>query len=368
MLRLEEHVPLAPLTSLRLGGAARYLARCDSTDAMRQALRWAGARHLPVHVLGGGTNTVFADAGYGGLVIKVEGAGVQLAEDGDGVVVAAAAGADWDGLVSACVDAGLSGVECLSGIPGLVGATPMQNVGAYGQEVADAIVAVRALDRTGLEEVTFARAECGFGYRTSRFKTADRDRYLVTRVDYRLSRARRPEVRYAELARRLERDGVDLAALPPGREALRALRAAVLALRRGKSMVLDDADPNARSAGSFFLNPTLGDDALAALKARWQARGGDPATVPVYAAGAGAHKVAAAWLVERAGFAKGTVRGGAAVSEKHALALVNRGGTTADLLALATAVADAVHAAFGVRLEREPVCVPSAGGPAAGGG
>lgn len=360
-MKIEENVPLAPLTSLRLGGAARYLARCTCVEDLREALAWARARALAVHVLGGGSNTIFDDAGFAGLVIRVALVGVVIEPEATSATVYAAAGEDWDGLVRQSLEADLVGLECLSGIPGLVGATPIQNVGAYGQEVAEAIVEVQAIERDTGDEVCFAGSECGFAYRTSRFKVADRRRFVITRVVYQLPRGQRPEIRYPELGRQLERDGIDVEALGPGRPAGSAVRDAVLELRRSKSMVLDEADANTRSAGSFFLNPVLSEDEVADVRRRWQARGGAADEVPVYPVGDGVCRVPAAWLVERAGFARGTRRGDAAISDNHALALVNRGQRTADLLALADEVVTGVRECFGVCLEREPVYVPALG-------
>ena len=362
MMRIVDGVPLAPRTSLGLGGQARHFAHCTTEDEIREALRWGRSRGLPVHVLGGGSNTVFDDAGYDGLVLHVGLLGVRIDESGGAAAVSVAAGEDWDALVRRCIEADLSGVECLSGIPGQVGATPMQNVGAYGQEVCDTIAAVYAIERASGESRTFANEECGFGYRTSRFKGEDRDRYIITRVTYRLPKSRRPEIRYPELRRRLKTDGVDLESLPAGAPASAAVRESVLHLRRGKAMLLESG-PNSRSAGSFFLNPVLTANQLAEMRERWRGRGGSAADIPVYPAGEGGHKVAAAWLVERAGFARGTLRGGAAISERHALALVNRGGGSADLLALAGEVAAGVRDTFGVSLEPEPVYVPPGGSP-----
>lgn len=358
-MRIEQDVALAPYTSLRLGGPARYLARCATLEDLREALEWARSRTLAVHVLGGGSNTIFADAGFDGLVVQVALRGVEFeVQQGDMTRATAAAGEDWDAFVARTVEGSLSGVECLSGIPGLVGATPIQNVGAYGQEVADCIVGVRALARDTLEQVVFTPADCAFAYRTSRFKAQDRDRFIITSVTYQLAANRLPQIRYAELAKRLQADGVDLSSLAPGRAACLAVRNAVLAVRRGKSMVIDSTDPDARSAGSFYLNPVLTDAQLAQVQAAWRQRGGTDADIPVFAAGPGLHKVAAAWLVEHAGFSRGTRRGGAGISSKHALALVSYGDSTADLLALAEEVATGVRQTFGVELEREPVVVP----------
>ena len=364
-MKIVDGVRLAPYTSLGLGGEARHLAHCTSEEEILEALGWGRSRGLPVHVLGGGSNTVFDDAGYDGLVLRVELLGVRVEESNGGALVSAAAGEDWDALVRRCIEADLSGVECMSGIPGQVGATPMQNVGAYGQEVCDTIVEVRAIERDSGEGRTFANGECGFGYRTSRFKAGDRDRYIITRVTYRLPKSRRPEIRYPELQRRLEAEGVDVGSLPAGAPASTAVREAVLDLRRGKAMLLESG-PDSRSAGSFYLNPVLTGEQLAEVRERWRERGGSAAEIPVYPAVGGRHKVAAAWLVERSGFARGTRRSGAAISERHALALVNRGGTSSELLALAGEVAGAVRETFGVRLEPEPVYVPPHGGPCGG--
>lgn len=346
-------VGLAPYTTMGLGGPADYFVECDSVESVGRALRWAGSEGVGVQVLGGGSNTVFADAGFDGLVLKVGIGGVRFVDGGDWVEVRVGAGEDWDGLVRACVNRGLGGIECLAGIPGLVGATPIQNVGAYGQEVKQTIARVVALDRRTLEAVEFEAGECDFGYRHSRFKGADKDRYLIVEVYYRLRKGGRPQLRYAELQRQVEAQ-VELAALADGAQALGAVREVVLQLRRKKSMVIDADDPNSRSAGSFFLNPVLSAAALQALESRLGSR---RQSLPVYEA-EGGFKVPAAWLVEQAGFHKGYRSGGAGVSQNHTLALVNCDGTTAELMALAGAIQDRVEALFGVRLNPEPVLLP----------
>ena len=357
---IAEQVDLSPLTTMRLGGPARYLARCTTADEIRTALEWAAVQGLPVQVLGGGSNTIFDDRGYPGLVLKLELSGVRFEGGGGKVEVSALAGEDWDDLVRRCIARGLSGIECLSGIPGLVGAAPMQNVGAYGQEVAGTITAVRAIDRSTLKQVEFANRQCGFRYRNSRFKSEDRDRYVITEVVFRLEQGVRPELRYRELSECVARRG-GLDGLEPGEPASSAVRAAVLDLRRSKSMVLDPGDPNTRSVGSFFLNPVLSEAELSGLRRRClEAPGEQQAPVPVFP-DPGGHKVPAAWLVERAGFRKGQRLGGAAVSENHALALVNRGGGSADVLKLAAAIQQQVEERFGIRLEREPVVVSAEG-------
>ena len=349
-----EHVFLAPHTTVGLGGRARYFSTCTSVQEIQQSLIWAEERDMPVQVLGGGSNIVFADAGFDGLVVKVDLRGVYFDEQGEWCVVRTQAGEDWDRLVQLCIDRGLGGIECLSGIPGLAGATPMQNVGAYGQEVGEVITSVKALDRTTGEVVEFAREACDFAYRQSRFKRQDRDRFILVEVSYRLQRNGRPHLRYAELKRHVE-ETVDLDGLESGRAALQAVRRAVLDLRRRKSMVVDVADPNSRSVGSFFLNPVVSQGQFVEIEKRWAAMGGE-GEVPSFVSDEGI-KVPAAWLVERAGFARGLRRGGVGVSENHALALVNWDGTARELLALAEEIRGGVADKFGVQLEREPVVV-----------
>jgi UDP-N-acetylmuramate dehydrogenase len=351
-LSLREHVPLAPYTTLGLGGKARYFVECDTEDHVRAALAYASDRRLPVYVLGGGSNVVFLDAGFPGLVVRVTIGGIEF-RDGPQPEVRAGAGVDWDSLVRGLVERGWTGVECLSGIPGTVGGTPIQNVGAYGQEIAETLVSVDCLDRETLEHRRFTGADCAFAYRDSRFKRADRGRYVVLEVTLRLGRDQNPRIRYPELQRAVAGLG-GLESTPPT-EALRLVRQAVLTLRRGKSMVLDPADPNTRSVGSFFTNPVLSAAAFADLEQRWKG-------IPSFPTDGGV-KVPAGWLVEQAGFPKGYrgEGGGAGISTRHALALVNLGGTSADLLALAEEVREGVERQFGIRLAYEPelVSLPS---------
>ncbi|MBI2535420.1 MAG: UDP-N-acetylmuramate dehydrogenase [Gemmatimonadetes bacterium] len=355
-VKLQEHVPLAPYTTIGLGGPARFFVDCTNENELREAFTLARQRRLPVQVLGGGSNVIFPDAGFPGLVVRVALGGLTVPEAGDAADVGAGAGVVWDELVAEAVRRGLSGVECLSGIPGLVGGTPIQNVGAYGQEVAETILGVTCLVRDTLERVTFDAAGCGFAYRTSRFKQEDQDRFVVLGATFRLRRHTVPTLRYPELANAVA-EKADLARLPPA-EAVRLVRDTVLELRRRKSMVLDAGDPNTRSVGSFFVNPVLPTEAFAELERRWKAAGGS-APIPTFPAPAGV-KVPAAWLVEQAGFRKGYRKDGVGISSRHALALVNLGGTTAQLLALAGEIERAVREKFGVRLEREPVVVSPA--------
>ena len=299
-------------------------------------------------MLGGGSNLLVSDRGLDALVLRVRLRGVTAEPAGDRVLVHAAAGELWDDLVARAVAEGWAGLECLSGIPGDVGATPIQNVGAYGQEVAETVVEVRAIDRVTGAAVTLDAARCGFGYRDSAFKRRERSRHVLVGVTFALRPGGPATVRYPELRRALG-DPDD----PP----LRAVRDAVLALRRSKSMVIDPADENRRSAGSFFTNPTLDLPALEAARARIEASGvlAPGEDFPRYPAAAGRVKLSAAWLIERAGFAKGTRHGAAGISTRHTLALVNRGdATAADLLALARRVRDGVLDRFGVTLTAEP--------------
>jgi UDP-N-acetylmuramate dehydrogenase len=341
-VRLSEH------TTLRLGGPAARLVEAATDDELVAAIRDADTRGEPVLVLAGGSNVVVSDEGFAGLVVLVATRGIARERD----VVRAAAGEPWDAFVAHTMEQGLAGLECLSGIPGSVGATPIQNVGAYGQEVSDTIISVRALDRRSGEVVDLAPEDCGFAYRSSAFKR-EPERWVVLGVAYALEPggASKP-ITYAELARAL---GVE-----PGDTAPVAdVRAAVLDLRRGKGMVLDPGDADSVSAGSFFTNPILEAAAFATLEARARERLGDDVRVPRFPEPDGRLKTSAAWLIERAGFAKGHGDpAGIAISSKHVLALTNRGaGTTEQLVGLAREIADGVEAAFGVRLHPEPVFV-----------
>jgi UDP-N-acetylmuramate dehydrogenase len=351
MAVLCEQVNLAGYTTLRLGGPARRFVEVGTEDDLLSAVRRADKDGEPVLVLGGGSNLVVADDGFPGTVVHVATRGVAREAAGDGrVSVRVQAGEEWESFVARCVDEGLSGVECLSGIPGRVGASPIQNIGAYGQDVAETITGVRAYDRESGEVVTLDHAACAFTYRNSVFKGSDR--HVVLDVTFALADTgeSRP-IRYAELARTL---GVEVGATVP----LGAAREAVLALRRRKGMVLDQSDPDTRSAGSFFTNPILEPAQLVELERRVAERLGAGAAFPRYPDDGGRTKTSAAWLIEHAGFAKGHARGPVRISTKHTLALTNPdGGRTADLLALAREVRDGVREAFAVELVNEPVFV-----------
>ena len=335
-VKLQENIPLSPLTTLGVGGNARYFIRAESENDVVDAVRFADENGIELFVLGGGSNVLISDAGFDGLVLQVAILGIEVV---DGKVTAAA-GEDWDGFVTHCVNSDLAGVECLSGIPGFVGGTPVQNVGAYGQEVAETISSVRCLDRTTGEIVTLANADCRFTYRTSIFNSTHRDRYIVLSVSYALTRGGAPKIVYKDLVDHFK-----------GRQpTLAETREAVIAIRRSKSMVIDDGDPNARSAGSFFKNPIVEKSYFEELQSEFE-------SIPSFEFGDKV-KVPAAWLIEHAGFNKGFELGNAGISSKHTLALINRGGASAaELLELKEKIQSAVQEKFGIHLQPEPVFV-----------
>ena len=392
MANAREPVRLSRFTTLGLGGPARHFVVAGTDEEIIAAVRAADRRDEPLLVLGGGSNLVISDDGFPGTVIQVatkgihrttdpgagpDAAGPGQAEPGAPVTLTVAAGEDWDTVVASCVAADLAGLECLSGIPGLAGATPIQNVGAYGQEVADTITRVRAYDRATAEVVDLAAADCGFGYRTSAFKRsitppAVTGRFVVLGVTFQLTSDRLSQpLRYAELAGALGLDAVrqDEDAQGEGARApLGDVRSAVLRLRRGKGMVLDPGDPDSRSAGSFFTNPVLDAGQFAALRQVVDQRCGPGVPIPQFPAEPGQVKVPAAWLIGQAGFHKGYQgarraddgRPGPAahISTKHTLALVNPGDArTADVLGLAREIRDQVRDLFGIELASEPVLV-----------
>ncbi|MEV7126533.1 UDP-N-acetylmuramate dehydrogenase [Streptomyces sp. NPDC093260] len=340
--------PLAPLTTFRLGGPATRLITATTDAEVIEAVREADAAGTPLLVIGGGSNLVIGDKGFDGTALRIATRGVELS----GTTLELAAGEVWTDAVARTVEAGLAGIECLSGIPGSAGATPIQNVGAYGQEVSTTITEVVAYDRTAGETVTLTNAECAFSYRHSRFKD-EPERYVVLRVRFALEDAGglSAPVKYAETARALGVEAGDRVALPTARDT-------VLKLRAGKGMVLDPEDHDTWSAGSFFTNPILTDTDFAAFRARVRERLGEDVEPPAYPAGEGRTKTSAAWLIDKAGFTKGYGTGPARISTKHTLALTNRGGaTTDDLLTLAREVVAGVRAVFGVTLVNEPVTV-----------
>ena len=348
---IQERVPLAPRSSLRVGGPARWFTVASSVSEVAGAHAWSRSRGVPMVVLGGGTNVVMADAGLDALVVAVQLRGLDIVDDGDTVVVTAAAGELWDAVVAAAVARGGAGLECLSGIPGLAGGTPIQNVGAYGQDVAGVIEQVTAFDTVTGTTAHVPAAECGFAYRTSRFKAQDAGRFVVCEVRFRLRKGP-PTTTYAEVATTLAKQGLSSPSVAN-------VRAAVIDIRRRKAMVIDEADPDTRSVGSFFTNPIV----TAAQAEGAAVRAGTAA--PSFPQADGRVKVPAAWLIERAGFAKGTRDGAVGLSSRHSLAIVTRdGATAADVVRFAARVARRVEAVFGVRLRPEPVFLGFAGGEA----
>jgi len=346
---LQENVALAPLTTLQVGGPARFLVEAQSLSDVREAVQYAQSRDLRLFVLGGGSNLVVSDAGFPGLVLKVAMAGIERRS---GITEGKAlfdvgAGESWDRFVSHAVRAECAGIECLSGIPGSVGGTPVQNVGAYGQEVSQTIESVEAFDlRDGQFRELCAEA-CGFSYRSSIFNTSERGRFIILRVTYALVPGGEPHLEYADLKQHFA-----------GRETrpnLLETREAVRHIRARKGMLIVEGDPDSRSAGSFFKNPVLNESQHEELRKRAEAKG---LAVPSYPALEKSRKVSAAWLVEKSGFARGYALGHVAISTKHALALINRGGaTSAEVLALKDQIQQRVEEIWGIHLEPEPVFV-----------
>jgi UDP-N-acetylmuramate dehydrogenase len=361
-MTIQENVPLAPLTTLQVGGEARYFAELRREDEVREAAEFAKSRELPLFVLGGGSNLVIADSGWPGLVLKIAIGGISSpvaspkTPDGAGnaVLFSVGSGVNWDEFVAQAVVQNCAGVECLSGIPGSVGGTPVQNVGAYGQEVSDTIESVRAFDWKKDSMVVLPKPACGFRYRSSIFNSTERGRYVILRVNYRLKRGGAPSLTYADLqkhfAERLAQS-TDKKTLP----SLAEVREAVREIRRAKGMLIVPGDDDCRSAGSFFKNPVLGEAQFKELSEHAASKGLE---IPSYPALRAQHKVSAAWLVEHSGFAKGFVAGAAGISHKHALALINRGDAKAsDIIRLQDEIQRGVRERWGILLEPEPVFV-----------
>ncbi|MFZ0733710.1 MAG: UDP-N-acetylmuramate dehydrogenase [Candidatus Sulfotelmatobacter sp.] len=346
---VQENVPLAPLTTFRLGGSARFFVEAKSRSEVKDAVDFARARDLPLFILGGGSNLVVSDAGWPGLVLKIAITGIerQPGETDGRVIFEVGAGESWDDFVSTAVDANCGGVECLSGIPGSVGGTPVQNVGAYGQEVSDTIESVEVFDPKDNQVRELCHEACGFAYRSSIFNTTERGRFIILRVTYALALGAASHLAYADLKRYFE----GRAASP----SLAETREAVRQIRARKGMLIVEGDPDCRSAGSFFKNPVLSDEAHGNLNKRAAAKG---LIVPSYPALDKNKKISAAWLVEHSGFCRGYMLGHAGISSKHTLALINRGGANAaDILALKDQIQRRVQETWDVRLEPEPVFV-----------
>jgi UDP-N-acetylmuramate dehydrogenase len=347
-----ENVLLAPYTTLQIGGPARYFAEIGSEDDLLNALAFAERHQQPVFILGGGSNVLIADEGFSGLALRIAIKGIEWSDAGEQVLVIAGAGEDWDTFVSQCVERNLAGVECLSGIPGFVGGTPVQNVGAYGQDVSETIKSVRLYDRRAKSIIELSNEECRFGYRASIFNTIARNRYIVLAVTFALSAMGDPAIRYPDVKNFF----ADRSTKP----SLKDVREAVRTIRARKAMLLVPGDPDCRSAGSFFKNPIVTREMFEKIEviAKTQNMIREAERMPGFTTDDSKVKVPAAWLIERAGFHKGYQRGPVGISTKHTLAIVNRGGATArDVLGLVKEIQERVQQKFNVRLQPEPVFV-----------
>jgi UDP-N-acetylmuramate dehydrogenase len=344
---ITENVPLAPLTTLKVGGPARYFIEAQSIAEVSQAVEFSRSRSLPLFVLGGGSNLVISDAGWPGMVLKIGITGINHRHGHDEVVFEAGAGEDWDKFVGLVVTHNCAGIECLSGIPGSIGGTPVQNVGAYGQEVANTIESVLALDLKDGQVHELCKEACGFSYRTSVFNTTERGRYIILQVNYALKHGGDAYIAYADLKRYF--------AGWSEKPSLASTRDAVRKIRAGKGMLITAGDDDCRSAGSFFKNPILSPEQYQVLSARAATKNLQIPTNPALDA---QKKVSAAWLVEHSGFRRGYGDGPVGISRKHALAIVNRGNASAsDVLALKEDIQQRVHEIWGILLEPEPVFV-----------
>lgn len=348
---LKSDIKLSDLTTIKLGGTARYYGQFNNTYELRELLIFAFKENLRTQIIGGGSNIIFPDEGYNGIVLKNHIKELNYEIFGDDVILKAGAGNNWDDLVAFCVNEGLQGMECLSGIPGSTGATPIQNVGAYGQEVSEIILDVHALRKEDLSVVHFNNYECRFGYRSSIFKKEQKDKYIITEVTFKLKLNAEPQIKYKEVADEIEKDPAyhNLSS----RDKLKYVRAKVLEIRKRKSMIVDSGDENSVSCGSFFMNPVLSEEEYAIFEENIFHF---PIKPKVFRTDKGI-KIPAAWLIENAGFHRGLVKMGAGISDKHSLALVNKGCSTRQLLDLAVEIENKVKQFFGIQLQKEPVVV-----------
>jgi UDP-N-acetylmuramate dehydrogenase len=346
-MKIQENIALAPLTTLRIGGEARFFVRAEEVEDVEAAVAFAGDKNLPLFVLGGGSNVLISDNGWPGLALQIGISGIDHSHERETIRFVVGAGEEWDAFVALCVSRSCAGVECLSGIPGSVGATPVQNVGAYGQEVSQTIDSVLVFDLATKQIREMNAEDCEFGYRSSVFNTRERERYIILHVTYELHHDGPPNLQYADLRNYFS-----------GREetpTLSEIREAVRKIRASKGMLITSGDPDSQSAGSFFKNPVLTPAQYEELVCRAEARN---LQVPSYPALSQQKKISAAWLVENSGFAKGYVKGHVGISSKHALALVNRGGASAsEILVLKNEIQERIEQVWGIKLEPEPVLV-----------
>ena len=347
-MKLEKSIQLSKLTTICLGGRAEYFVSAQNIKEIEEAIQFSQEQNLKLIVLGGGSNVIFPDENLKALILKIDLKGVKFINKDNKVVAKVAAGENWDNFVLQAIEKGLSGVESLSGIPGSVGATPMQNVGAYGQEVANTITKVCAINKTTLKQVEFSKKECDFSYRSSRFKTYDKDKYIITKVEFVLDKINQPKIYYPELTRAIEKENVKDSG--SRMEILQKIRQKVLELRKNKSMVIDKNDPNSKSCGSFFTNPIVSNQIFEKIKKDYPQIPSFPENKKI--------KIPAAWLIEQSGFKKGHKHKGVGISTNHSLAIINTGSGKADEVKdLAAKIQKAVKNKFGLILTPEPVII-----------
>ena len=346
-LKIEENISLAPLTTLKIGGAARYFVKAETIEDVKDAFDWATQNDIKLFILGGGSNIVVADTGFDGLVLQIALKGITERQQDDKIFITAQAGEDWDSFVAYCVKRNYAGIECLSGIPGFVGGTPVQNVGAYGQEVSETIVSVRVFDRKQNEVIQLNNEQCGFAYRRSIFNTTEKEHYIVLSVTFALSVNGAPAIRYKDLQNHFTENSSPT---------LQEVRDGVIEIRSQKSMVINENDPNSKSAGSFFKNPIVSQEGFCLIEEKAKQFGFNE--VPHFSAEGNQVKIPAAWLIERSGFCKGYVRGHAGLSANHTLAIINRGGASAkDVIELMHEIQSKVEEKFSIQLKPEPVFI-----------
>ena len=350
-IKIQKNVLLAPLTTLKIGGKARFFVLAESEDEVIQAFNFAKQNEFKIFILGGGSNVLISDNGFDGLVLQIGLKGISIIENGNGIIkIKAEAGEDWDKFVEFCVNKNLAGLECLSGIPGFIGGTPIQNVGAYGQEVSETIITVRVFDKKSKEILEFSNTECQFEYRKSIFNTKEKDRFIVLSVTYALKQDKEPKIVYKDLQKYFG----------DKKPTLKEAREAVLKIRSAKSMVIDENDINTKSVGSFFKNPVITYEKFEDLKESIKNKGiiERDEEIPFFNIDENSIKIPAAWIIEQSGFHKGFKMGNAGLSSNHTLAIINRGNANADeVLHLMNEIQSNVKAKFDLQLYPEPIFV-----------
>lgn len=350
---MKKNILLAPHTTINLGGEAKYFRECLNENELTECLHFARDNNLQYAILGGGSNVIFPDKGYDGLVIKLTGENIETIDETDSdVLIKVWAGTNWDKFVEWSVNKGYQGIECLSGIPGSTGATPIQNVGAYGQEVSGTIANTVCISRDNLEHITFSNSQCRFRYRSSTFKNEFRDKYIIIYAIFKLSKLSEPDIKYIDLIEEIN-NSPEYNTLLKRESKLKFIRNKIIAIRKRKSMVQDETDSETKSCGSFFTNPVLNFDEFNKVSGKIRELGFD---IPFYKSN-DKYKIPAAFLIENAGFEKGYIKGRAGISRNHSLALVNRGGTTKELIELAEEINNTIFDKFGIKLNIEPFII-----------